>query len=151
MVYDGEGDWREWRLPGPLYANDLVLCGQSEEDLMAMVRRFIEVCRRRGMKVIADKSTMMVLNGEEGMECEVCMDGMQLEHVSEFKIFRVLWMNLVQMRQNVAGAIKSLVNARGLNFECARILHETLLIHVLIDGSDTMIWKEKERSKIRAI
>ena len=27
----------------------------------------------------------MVLNGEEGLECEVCVDGMQLEHISEFK------------------------------------------------------------------
>ena len=24
---------REWRLPGLLYADDLILCGESEEDL----------------------------------------------------------------------------------------------------------------------
>ena len=35
---------REWRLPGLLYADDLVLCGESEEDLRVMVGRFIEVC-----------------------------------------------------------------------------------------------------------
>ena len=38
----------DWRLLGLLYADDLVLCGEFEEDLRAMVRRFIEVCRRRG-------------------------------------------------------------------------------------------------------
>ena len=27
----------------------------------------------------------MVLNGEEGLECEVQVDGIRLEHVSEFK------------------------------------------------------------------
>ena len=27
----------------------------------------------------------MVVGGKEGLECEVCVDGMQLEHVSEFK------------------------------------------------------------------
>ena len=27
----------------------------------------------------------MVLNGEEGLECEVHVDGIHLEHVSEFK------------------------------------------------------------------
>ena len=27
----------------------------------------------------------MVLGGEEGLECEVCVDGMWLEHISEFK------------------------------------------------------------------
>ena len=28
---------------------------------------------------------MMVLVGEEGLECEVCVDGIRLEHISEFK------------------------------------------------------------------
>ena len=28
---------------------------------------------------------MMVLGGEEGLGCEVCIDGIRLEHVSKFK------------------------------------------------------------------
>ena len=44
-------DGREWRLPGLLYANDLVLCGKSEEDLKVMVEWFAEVCRSRGLKM----------------------------------------------------------------------------------------------------
>ena len=31
---------REWRLPGLLYADDLVLLGESEEDLRGMVELF---------------------------------------------------------------------------------------------------------------
>ena len=68
-----------------LYANDLVLCGELEEGLKEMVGQFAEVCRRRGMKVNAVKSKVMVLNGEERLECEVHIDGIHLEHVSEFK------------------------------------------------------------------
>ena len=34
----------EWRLPVLLYADDLVLCGGSEEDLRSMLERFVEVC-----------------------------------------------------------------------------------------------------------
>ena len=49
---------REGRFPGLLYADDLALCGELEEDLSAMVGRFFEVCRRRGLKVNA--------GGEEG-------------------------------------------------------------------------------------
>ena len=78
-------DGREWRLPGLLYAEDLALCGESEGDLM--VGRFAEVCKRRGLKVSAGKSEVMVLNGEEGLECEVYVYGIRLEHVSEFKYF----------------------------------------------------------------
>ena len=50
-----------------------------------MVGRFAEVCRRRGLKVHAGKSKVMVLNEEEGLECEVRVDWIHLEHVSEFK------------------------------------------------------------------
>ena len=75
----------EWILSGLLYADDLVLCGESEEDLRMMVGRFAEVCKRRGLKVSAGKSKGMVLNEEERLECEVHGDGIHLEHVSEFK------------------------------------------------------------------
>ena len=34
---------RELGLPGLLYPDDLVLCGESEEDLRAMVRSFVSV------------------------------------------------------------------------------------------------------------
>ena len=50
-----------------------------------------------------------------------------------------------------AGAIRSLVSARDLQLECARGLHETLFVPVLMYGSETMLWKEKERSRIRAM
>ena len=64
---------RKWRLPGLLYADDLVLCGESEEDLRMMVRRFADVCKRRGLKVNSGK--VMLLGGEEGLESEVCVNG----------------------------------------------------------------------------
>ena len=72
-------------MPGLLQADDLVLCGELNEDLRAMVGCFIEVYRRRGLKVNAGKSKVMMLGGEEGLECEVCIDKIHLEHVSEFK------------------------------------------------------------------
>ena len=44
----------EWRLPGFLYPDDLVLCGKSEEDQNVMLGCFVEVCRR-GLKVNVDQ------------------------------------------------------------------------------------------------
>ena len=64
---------REGRLIGLLHAEDLVMCGESEEDLMAIMERFIEVCRRRGLKVNADISKLMLLDGEERLERYYCM------------------------------------------------------------------------------
>ena len=52
--------------------------------------------------------------------------------------------------RKVACAIRSLVNARDLQIECAIILHETLLVPILTYGSETVLWKE-ERSRIMAV
>ena len=51
--------------------------------------------------------------------------------------------------RRVAGALSFLVNAKDLQLECARVLHETLLVPILIYGSETMLWKEK--SRVRAV
>ena len=71
---------KEGRLPGLLFVDDLVLCGKSEQDLKVILALFDEVCRR-GLKVNADKSNVMALGREEGLECEI-------RYVSEFKYVR---------------------------------------------------------------
>ena len=89
------------------------------------------MCRRKGLKVNAGNSKVMVLNGEEGLECEVHVDGTHLEAVPEFEY---LWCGLdesgtdgaecsrkVASGRRVAGAIRSLVNARDLQVECASL------------------------------
>ena len=45
--------------------------------------------------------------------------------------------------RKVAGAIRSLVNARGL--------HEALLVSVMLHGSGAMIWREKEMFRKRNV
>ena len=102
----------------------------------------------------------MMLNGEEGMECEVCVDGIRLENVSTFKYLGCVLdesgtdgaecSRKAASERRVAVAIRSLVNARSLQFECARVLYEPLLEPVLTYGSETTIWEE-ERSRIRAL
>ena len=79
MGEDGDGkEGREWTLPGHLYADDLVLCGELEEELRVMMGQFVEVYRKRGIK-----SKAIVMNGEEGLECEVHLDVVCLEHISK--------------------------------------------------------------------
>ena len=103
----------------------------------------------------------MVLKGEEGLECDVHVDEIGLEYVLEFKYLGCVLdksgtgvaecSRKVASGRRVAGAIRFLVNAWDLELECARILHETMLIPVLMYGSETVLWKEKERSRIRAV
>ena len=79
----------------------------------------------------------MVLNGEEGLECEVHVDRIHLEHISEFKYLGcvldksgtdgVECCRKVASGRRVADAISSLVNARDLQFE----LLESCMRHCL--------------------
>ena len=84
----------------------------------------------------------MVLNGKEGLECEVHVDGIRLEHVSEFKylgcVFDASGANgaecsrKVGSKGRIAGTIRSLVNARDLQLECARVLRHCLCLLLCI-------------------
>ena len=84
------------------------------------------------------------MQGEEGLECKIWIHG--LEHVSEFKYFGYVLNESgtehhrkVAVGRRVADAISSLVNSRVLQLEWAKVLHETLLVPVLIYGSETII------------
>ena len=74
---------------------------------------------------------MQVLYGEEGLECEVSVNGLRFEHVSEFK-FEAECHKKVASGRRVAGAIRSLVIVRDLQLESARVL----LVPVLMSGND---------------
>ena len=51
---------------GLLYEDNLGLCIESEEGLRAVGGSYVEECRRRGLKVNAGKTKVIVLGGEEG-------------------------------------------------------------------------------------
>ena len=45
----------------------------------------------------------------------------------------------------------SLVIARSLQLDCAKVLHESFLVSVLTYGSETMIWRGKDKSRYWAL
>ena len=102
----------------------------------------------------------MVLGEEKGVECEVSVDGMRLEHVSEFKYFGCVldesstdeaeYRRKVASGMGIAGVLRSLISAKGLQLECARVVHKSLLVPVLMYGSEALVWK-KENSRIRVV
>ena len=65
---------RDLNLPGLLHEGFLVLCGKLEQGLKVMVERFVEVCKRSGLKVNGDKRKVMVLGREDGLECDIRVD-----------------------------------------------------------------------------
>src|SRR5678816_2738899 len=89
----------------------------------------------------------MVLS-EDSSLCKVMLDGEHLEQMSEFKYLGYIVdekgtddaecsMKVVKGRK-MAGAIKSLVDAKGIRLECARVLYDGMLLPVLMYSSETM-------------
>jgi len=156
-----EVNGNEWRVSDLLYADDVVFMSETEAELRSMIECFNNVSNRRGLRVNASKSKVMVVGKGEGVVCQIDLNGQTLEQVNEFKYLGCVLnargtdeadcgSKVVSGRRTV-GAIRSLVNARSLSMSVVKVLHEKLLVPVLMYGSETMVWKEKERSKIRAV
>ena len=80
------------------------------------------------------------------------MDGARLEQLSKFKYMGYIvdesgkavteCCRKVTNERKIAGAIRSLVNARGLQLESTMVLHQGLLVTAMLYGSETRIWRE---------
>ena len=103
-----------------------------------MIGRHIEVCKRKSQKINKAKSKVM-FGGEEGSVYELIVDGRQFEDVSECKYLGFVLdrsgTDGAECCRKVVGPIRSLVNARNLQFECARVLREGFLVPFLLHGS----------------
>ena len=58
----------------------------------------------------------------------------------------MFWTNQAETRQNAIGIWRA-INVKDLQLGCARVLQETLIVPVLTYDSETLIWKDKERSR----
>ena len=70
---------RAWRLLGLLYADDLVQCGELEEEFRVMVGWSVDACRRGGLTVNADKRRDGLIPWRTIKVEEVWMSGKQEE------------------------------------------------------------------------
>ena len=89
--------------------------------------------RKRGLKANEGKSNVMMLNEEEGLECQdlpgTCVKLKYLGCVlNESGADEAECSRKVASGRRVSGASRSLVNTKGLQLECARVLHETLCL-----------------------
>ena len=104
---------------------------------------------------------MLVLGGEEESICEALVDWNRMEYVSDFKYLRCVvdeldidgaeYRRKKAIGRRVEGAIRLLVIAKSLQLEYLKVLYEALLAPVLFYGIETMVWKEKKRSRVMAV
>ena len=91
---------------------------------------------------------MMVLNEEERLKCEIQVDGIRLKHVSKFKYLECVF---DESGTDGINCSRKLVSGRRVAVAIRSLVNQTLFVPVLIYGSETMLWKEKEISRMRAV
>lgn len=64
---------------------------------------------------------------------------------------KVKYENKVMIGRRNGGATKALGNEKGMSLDFARTLHESLLILTLRQQNETMVQKERQRSRIKAM
>ncbi len=66
---NGEG----WSVVTCLFVDDTLLLAESKRDLQRVINEFCSICKRRKLKVIAEKSKVMVFerSEEEVIDCNI--------------------------------------------------------------------------------
>ena len=78
-------DNEKWRLSHILFADDVVIVGDSAEELQEMVEIFNETCRRRKLRVNVKKSKVMRMGKRGSSPLEIKIEEGTLEEVEVFR------------------------------------------------------------------
>ena len=82
-------DNEKWKLNHILFADDVVLIGDSGVELQDMVRTFDEICRKRKLRVNVKKSKVMRMGRRGGNRLEIKLEGGTLEEVEVYRYLGV--------------------------------------------------------------
>ena len=74
----------ENRIEELMFADDLVLIAEDQITLQEMVSNLDQQCKNYGMRILRDKTEVMVTS-REPIQCDIELDGETLKHVEQFK------------------------------------------------------------------
>ena len=142
-----------------LFADDTALVADSEERLKRLVVEFGRVCERRKLKVNVGKSKVLKCSkgGERG-GMNVCLNGVRLEEVSEFKYLGSHVTADGSMEKEVGyrvsegskvmGAVRGVMRGRSLSMDAKKCLYEKVIVPTVTYGAETWSVREAERKRL---
>ena len=86
----------KWKLSHLLYADDAVLLTESREELQEYVKAFVNVCKKRNLKMNVNKSKVMVFERNGTSDAEIIIEGETMEVVDKF-----LYLGSVRIRKEM--------------------------------------------------
>ena len=131
-----------------LFADDTVVVADSERKLCRLVTEFGRVCERRKLLVNVSKSKVMrCTRNEDGAKLNAMLNGDVLEEVDQFKYLgSVITANggveadvchRVNEGCKVLGALKGVMNNRGVGMNVKIVLYEKVVVPTVMYGSES--------------
>ena len=138
------------------------MVADSERKLCQLVTEFGRVCERRKLRVNVGKSKVMRCTGnEDDAKLNVMLNGEALEEVDQFKYLgSVIAANGgveadVRHRVNegckVLGALKGVMNNRGLGMNVKKVLYEKVVVPILMYSSRVMGYESNRETETKCV
>ncbi|XP_026317751.1 uncharacterized protein LOC113228612 [Hyposmocoma kahamanoa] len=145
-----------------VYSDDQVILAPSEGELQKMLDIMNESFRKRGMKINAEKTKVMIFERNENVTvCNIKIQGMIIDQVNEFVYLGSVFTRdgkfdedierRVRKGNAVNGAISGVMGSNILSQKAYMSIHNALLVPTLTFGSESWVWQKKDESRINAV
>ena len=141
-----------------MYADDVIIMCENGEDLQEVLNVVNVYGRDFSVKVSADKSKVLVVNGEqEDLEREWELGDIRVKRTKEYKYLGVTLneRESEQVKLSKAnqwyGQLANVARWCANKYEVLRKLRKTVAVHSLIYGMNVMNWNERDTQKFEVI
>ena len=141
------------------YADDIILVGETEEEVREMLDALVEMCRKYKLEINVDKTKVMKIGKTEG-EMEVNLGNEQLEEVTAFKYLGFNFTNNMDNYRPIQERIKlghaamrrlrNIWNASRVTTQLKLKLFNTIVIPTVLYGAECWILNLREKRKLLA-
>jgi len=144
-----------------LYADDMVLMAEREEDLQRLVNAMHERCLQVGLSVNADKTKVLVFEREEQMKiCNISLNGVLLEQVSEFVYLGSMFERKgsldceverrVSASARIVGCTGKWLRKKVWHKDISMAIYNGMIKPTLLYGAETGVWLNKHKRRVTA-
>ena len=119
------------------------------------------MCERRGLKLNVGKSKVMKTSARSNEQMKICMKGVEMEEVNDFKYLGVeisangsmevkLNHRITEARKS-AGVLDRMWKNRGVGMEVKKRMYEGIVIPTVLYGSEAWTWSKNVGRKLNVL
>ena len=142
------------------FADDLVIFAKTEADLQHNLELWKDELKTAGLELNLSKTKTMTI-GNKNKTCHIKIEGVEIEHVSEYKYLGVIITQdgsaEIEIHNRLKAANKSfhalnkaILSNKLIKEETKITVYKSIYLPILIYGSETWVLNKNQQSKIQA-